>query len=143
MGYTNYYTPKKIMENEIPEQFWNDAEKVLDAIIDKGIALTDWNGDEVFESGHDVINATLMSDNEYPSIVFNGYEEESCENFNLCFDGEWECTKTNYHPYDLAVKCILILAEKYDLLQEWSFDGDKSDEEYTNAEDLLKELKLI
>lgn len=146
MGYTNYWVPKKLNEEQVPEQFWKDAIKVLDKVLERGVKLADGNGDFEFKSGYDLVNYTVMSDNEIPSIVFNGLGENSCETFCLRFDGELECCKTRREPYDLAVKCILMLAGKYGLLKEsegWSFDGAEIEEEYINANNLMMELELI
>lgn len=139
MGYTNYWTPKKLKENEVPEQFWNDCVKALDGVLGSGVHIADGMGKEEYETGRDIINSTTMTDEGHPSIVFNGPEElqEDYETFVLCFDGEWNFCKTARMPYDLAVKCLLILADKYGLLDEWSFDGDCEDEEYVKAHDLL------
>lgn len=107
--------------------------------------IADGMGEEEYETGRDIINSTTMTDKEYPSIVFNGPEElqEDYETFVLCFDGKRNFCKTARKPYDLAVKCLLILADKYGLLDEWSFDGDCEDEEYVKAHDLLFKLQLI
>lgn len=150
MGYTNYWLPKKLKENEVPAQFWKDAEEILDIIISKGVILATGDGEKKLETGHDIINQTTMTDNEYPSIVFNGYcyghggDDESYETFGLTFDGTWNFCKTARLPYDLAVKCILMLAEKYDLLAvdkddgtKWSFDGNDEDEEYKAASEIM------
>lgn len=145
MGYTNYWTPKKLNEEQVPEQFWKDSIKALDGVLSTGVRIGDWVGKDERKSGSDIVNATLMSDNQHPSIVFNGLEElqEDYESFVLCFDGEWNFCKTARMPYDLAVKCLLILADKYGLLDEWSFDGDCEEEEYVKAHDLLFKLQLI
>ena len=39
MGYSIYWTPKKLTEEQVPDQFWKDCEKVLDKIISKGIPI--------------------------------------------------------------------------------------------------------
>lgn len=122
----------------------------MDVIISKGVILATGDGEKKLETGHDIINQTTMTDNEYPSIVFNGYrygnegDDESYETFELDFDGTWNFCKTARLPYDLAVKCILMLAEKYDLLAvdkddgtKWSFDGNDEDEEYKAASEIM------
>lgn len=145
MGYTAYWTPKKLKEKQVPEQFWNDCVKALDGVLSAGVRIGDWEGKNERESGSEIVNTTLMSDNQHPSISFNGLEElqEDHESFVLCFDGEWNFCKTNRKPYDLAVKCVLMLADKYGLLDEWSFDGNCEEEEYVKAHDLLFKLQLI
>jgi len=154
MGYTNYWQTKELTEEQIPAQFWEDAEKVLDKVMASGVELAAGNGVFKFESGHDIINDTLMSDQNHPSICFNGLGEEAYETFCLVFDGDWNFCKTARLPYDLAVKCILMLATKYNLLADtsdedvsgadyWSFDGNETEEEYIRAHDLLVGLELI
>lgn len=151
MGYTNYWTPKKLTEEQIPDQFWDDAEKVLDKIISKGIILASPDGTEVIDCGHKIINYLEPEENRSPGVCFNGFLDRGCETFALVFDGEWNCCKTAREPYDLAVKCILMLAEKYDLLEKedsregriWAFDGDEKDPEYIDANNLMIEMELI
>jgi len=157
MGYTNYWTPKKLTEEQIPAQFWDDAEKVLDKIISKGVILASPDGTEVIDCGHKIINYWEPEENRAPGLCFNGFLDRGCETFALVFDGEWNCCKTAREPYDLAVKCILMLADKYDLLEyeagnhlggdgdkcSWSFDGDEKDPEYIEANNLMIEMELI
>lgn len=152
MGYTNNWKTKELNEKQIPAQFWNDAEKVLDKVMESGVELAAGDGVFKFESGHEIINDTLMSDQNHPSICFNGLGEHSYETFCLVFDGSWNFCKTGREPYDLAVKCMLMLANKYGLLDQmdghdkgecWDFDGECNEEEYIRAHDLLLSLKLI
>lgn len=129
----------------MPEQFWKDVAKALDGVLSTGVRLGDWEGKNERKSGLEIVNATLMIDGKNPSFVFNGLSElqEDYESFVLCFDGTWNFCKTARMPYDLAVKCVLILAKKYDLLIQWSFDGDCDEKEYTDAEELLVKLNLL
>lgn len=157
MGYSIYWTPKKLTEEQIPAQFWNDCEKVLNKIISKGIILATPDGTEVLDSGHKIINYWEPEENGAPGLGFNGFLDRGCETFALVFDGEWNFCKTRREPYDLAVKCILMLADKYDLLENeagnhlngngdkctWCFDGDEKDPEYIEANNLMLELQLV
>jgi hypothetical protein len=150
MGYSIYWTPKKLTEEQVPDQFWKDCEKVLDKIISKGIILATPDGTEVLDSGHKIINYWEPEENKAPGLGFNGFVERGCESFCLVFDGEWNFCKTRREPYDLAVKCILMLADKYDLLENsdvdnrtWSFDGNEKDPEYIEANNLMIEMELI
>ena len=150
MGYSIYWTPKKLTEEQVPDQFWKDCEKVLDKIISKGIILATPDGTEVLDSGHKIINYWEPEENKAPGLGFNGFVDRACESFCLVFDGEWNFCKTRREPYDLAVKCILMLADKYDLLDNsdvdnrtWSFDGDEKDPEYIEANNLMIEMELI
>lgn len=134
----------------MPAQFWDDAEKVLDKIISKGIILASPDGTEVLDLDK-IINYWEPEENRAPGLCFNGFLDRGCETFALVFDGEWNCCKTAREPYDLAVKCILMLAEKYDLLEKedsregriWAFDGDEKDPEYIEANNLMIEMELI
>lgn len=150
MGYTNYWQTKELTEEQIPAQFWKDCEKVLDKIISKGIILATPDGTEVLDSGHKIINYWEPEENRAPGLCFNGFLDRGCESFCLFFDGEWNFCKTRREPYDLAVKCILMLADKYDLLENsdvdnrtWSFDGNEKDPEYIEANNLMIEMELI
>ena len=151
MGYSIYWTPKELTEEQIPAQFWKDCEKVLDKIISKGIILATPDGTEVLDSGHKIINYWEPEENRAPGLCFNGFLDRGCESFCLVFDGEWNFCKTRREPYDLAVKCILMLAEKYDLLEKedsregriWAFDGDEKDPEYIDANNLMIEMEMI
>lgn len=118
-------------------------------IISRGVVLATGDGEKRLETGHDIINQTTMTDSKHPSIVFNGFrftvdDDESYETFALEFNGEWNFCKTARCPYDIAVKCILALADRYDLLKpdeddgsKWSWDGDTDDEEYKNAAEIM------
>lgn len=150
MGYSIYWTPKKLTEEQIPDQFWKDCEKVLDKIISKGVILATPDGTEVLDSGHKIINYWEPEENKAPGLGFNGFVDRACESFCLVFDGEWNFCKTRREPYDLAVKCILMLADKYNLLENsdvdnrtWSFDGNEKDPEYIEANNLMIEMELI
>ena len=135
----------------MPAQFWDDAEKVLDKIFSKGVILASPEGTEVIDCGHKIINYLEPEENRSPGLCFNGFLDRGCETFALVFDGEWNCCKTAREPYDLAVKCILMLAEKYDLLEKedsregriWAFDGDEKDPEYIDANNLMIEMEMI
>jgi len=126
MGYTNYWTPKKM--TSVDENFFKDAEKIINYAISNGIVLADGAGETK------IANAKEAVDYEYNEIVFNGYKDEDYETFSLSFDGEWNFCKTARLPYDQVVKAILILAERHNLLEKpFNFDGDKGEKEYTNA----------
>ena len=144
MGYTNYWTPKSLQPNEIPAQFWDEAEQILGKIISKGVILANGNGTVVITDPKQIV------DREHGTITLNGFEDLSHETFGLEFPGDWNFCKTARKPYDIAVKCILMLAQKYDLLEPetpgdtgWSWDGDEQDTEYINAHNLMVELELI
>ncbi len=144
MGYTAYWTPKSLQPNEIPERFWDEAEQVLGKIISKGVVLANGNGTKVITDPKQIV------DREHGTIIFNGFGDLSHETFGLEFAGDWNFCKTVRKPYDIAVKCILLLAQKHGLLEPekpgdtgWSWDGDEKDTEYINAYNLMLELELI
>lgn len=156
MGYTNYWRTKKLTREQVPENFWKDVEAVLDEIIKSDVKIASGDGTKLYQSGKEVLSSTGVDNSEVtnPYIALNGYEDvcgvdETYETFLLAFDGEFGFCKTARLPYDIAVKCILMLAQDYDLLQVddydnsyWSFDGDIDEEEYTNASELYTVIKL-
>ena len=156
MGYTNYWLPKKLNMEDIPARFWEDAAEILDMVISKGVILAGVHGDKVLTTGKEIIEESKQYEigEGGPSIFFNGYcdpegEDHSYETFGLCFNGTWNFCKTAREPYDLAVKCILMLAEQYDLLKpdevdnsKWSFDGEPEDEEFVKAAELMTIFNL-
>jgi hypothetical protein len=154
MGYTNYWLPKKLNKDEIPAQFWKDAEEILDIIISKGVVLATGDGQYVLSTGQEIIKESNDKEGqEYPAIYFNGYargeEDHSYETFGLVFDGDWNFCKTAREPYDIAVKCILMLADEYDLLKmdeddghTWSFDGRKEDSEFIDAAEIMTAFRI-
>ena len=138
MGYTNYYQDRKREEirDEDFNNFMSDVYKVIESLMQKDYKFMDDRTDEVYKNIDDF---KVKNQNE---IWINGVDNNSCETFRISFDGEWKFCKTARKPYDIAVKAILILCEKYGILKEdFSFDGDKSDSEYINAEKLLDELE--
>lgn len=144
MGYTNYWTPKYIPDPEFNQQFWVDAASLLDIVLGKGIKLATWDGETQINSSSDILNSRDISSDWISKISFNGFydkesgKDESHESFVLSFDGEWNFCKTAEKPYDLAVKLMLMLADKYGYLKEykdyeesninWSFDGNTTND---------------
>lgn len=140
----------------MPAQFWKDAEEILDIIISKGVILANVDGQYVLSTGKEIIKESNNEEGqEYPAIYFNGYRhgpddrDESYETFGLVFDGTWNFCKTARLPYDIAVKCILMLAEEYDLLKEdkddgtkWSFDGNNREQEYIDAAEIMTVFRI-
>ena len=153
MGYTNYWSPKELTREEIPEAFWSDCAAVINAVLRKGIRLGDGVGKKEYKSGEELIGASQSA--RTPCIVFNGLEElgEDYETFALYFDGDWSFCKTAHEPYDVAVKCILMLAKKYELLMPrdenegepggFSWDGDEGDPEYQDASEIITAFEIF
>lgn len=130
MGYTNYWKPKKF--DSVDRGFMADAEKIIDyAILSEGVVLTNGDEETLIGSGKEAF--------DNGEIIFNGYGEDAHEGFCLSFDGKWAFCKTAHKPYDQVVKAVLILAEKYGLLEgPFAFDGDRREKEYKAGKRLLE-----
>lgn len=123
MGYTNYFIPARKF---FTEGFLATVKKIIEA---SGVSIVNGLGEP----------KTLPVVGER-GIILNGDGEEGCETFVLRVGGGREFCKTNRRPYDLVVKAILLVAEKEGHVIEWSFDGDKTDEEYTAAVGFLESI---
>lgn len=137
MGYTNYYhakNRKKINDSDF-KNFMSDTYKAVEILMQKGFKFADDRTDEIYK---DIDDFKAKNQKE---IWLNGVGDDSHETFLLDFKGSWAFCKTARKPYDLAVKVILILAEKHNILKEpFDFDGDRTDLEFTNAEAFIKGL---
>ena len=136
MGYTNYYRAKNRKKiNEVDFQnFMSDTYKAVEILMQKGFKFADDRTDEIYKNIDD-----FKAKNQ-KEIWLNGVGDDSHEAFLLDFKGSWAFCKTARKPYDLAVKAILILAEKHEILKEpFDFDGDRSDGEFINARTFIKE----
>lgn len=135
MGYTNYYhakNRKKINDSDF-KNFMSDTYKAVEILMQKGFKFTDDRTDEIYK---DIDDFKAKNQKE---IWLNGVGDDSHETFLLDFKGSWAFCKTARKPYDLAVKAILILAEKHGILKEpFSFDGDRTDIEFKDAEAFIK-----
>jgi len=144
IGYTNYWRTKRIPKNELPQEFLTEVENSLDKIISQGIQLADGSGEKLYKNGKQIVDKAMKANPDYFILSLNGYGEDCYESFVFDTSGDHNFCKTARCNYDIAVKCILILAEKYQLLSingegsYWSFDGKRSDEEYQAAAKLLK-----
>ena len=124
MGYTNYWNLEK---TEFTEEFLEDVKKIIDLANGSGIDLANGSG---FEGTKPIIEKEVIS--------LNGMEPEDYETFYLGGEKGFGFCKTARRPYDAVVKAILILAEKHGVVSGFSFDGDKTEIEYKNAERLLQ-----
>lgn len=120
MGYTNYWSVKE----EVKEFEPGFIKKAKEIIKESGIAIVGSHGKA---NTKPILTSTL--------ICFNGLEDDSYETFyiNLNYgikghDGFGFC-KTARCNYDVVVKAILMLLERYNYLDEWSFDGEKDETE--------------
>lgn len=137
MGYTNYYhakNRKKINDSDF-KNFMNDTYKAVEILMKKGFKFADDRTDEIYK---DIDDFKAKNQNE---IWLNGVGDDSHEPFILDFKGSWEFCKTARKPYDIAVKAILILAERHGILKNpFDFDGDRTDLEFVNAKAILENL---
>lgn len=127
MGYTNYWEVKE-KPQEFPKELLKDINKVKTSaimnFIDFKILRLDKKG-----------------------IIIQGNCEDFCieviEPKGRCvgFDSFRFC-KTNRHPYDAVIKCVIMLCINHGIFSSWSFDGDEVDEEYLAAIELMKSAGL-
>lgn len=128
MGYTNYYTSVKA--DKFPRAFIDDVTKI---IKNSPCHLVGWNETDI-EATPDVTETR---------IALNGLLSNGHESFVLVPSGEWAFCKTCEKPYDVVVKAILILAQKYGVVSEWRYDkadNEPFDIHYTDAEQLLTDV---
>lgn len=128
MGYTNFYTSVKA--DKFPRAFIDDVTKI---IKHSPCHLVGWNETDI-EATPDVTETR---------IALNGLLNNGHESFVLAPDGEWAFCKTCEKPYDVVVKAILILAQKYGVVSEWHYDkadNEPFDIHYTDAEQLLTDV---
>lgn len=126
MGYTNYWNLKTNIK-KFDSKFLEDAKKIID---DCGVELANYNGTA---GTSPTINETLIS--------FNGVGDDSHETFyiNLKEPEDFSFCKTARKPYDVVVKCFLMLLQKYGYLTKpFSFDGNANEQEYIYAEQIFK-----
>ncbi len=134
MGYTNYWTPKtRSLKPEIlTEEFMSDVRKLVDVANQNGIKCK--------------LRETEMSlcieDEEGFSESFLLDTEKERNSGGMGFT--WFCfCKTCGCSFDAVVKCAIEIAVKHDIFcDEWSFDGDYSDEEYVKAVELAKKADV-
>ena len=137
MGYTNYYHAKNRnrIKKVIFQSFMNETYKAIEILMQKGFKFADDRTDEIYKNIDD-----FRAKNQ-KEIWLNGVGDDSHEPFILDFKGSWAFCKTARKPYDIAVKAILILAEKHGILKSpFSFDGDRTDLEFVNAKAITKIL---
>lgn len=128
MGYTNYW---KLEKTEFTEEFLEDVKKIIEVANGSGIDLANGSG---FDGTKPIVEKEIIS--------LNGMEPEDYETFYLGGKKGFCFCKTARRPYDAVVKAILILAEKHGIVSDFSFDGDKTEEEYLTAKLLLEKANL-
>lgn len=121
MGYTRYW----IRTNEpITEEFIEEVNKILRDCARKGIAIRNYDG-----NGKPTVSLER--------IAFNGNGKEGLDHESFVIDNnesDFEFCKTARKPYDYAVRRVLHVAKKYNLVKDVGSDGANngiySDEEY-------------
>ena len=130
MGYTNYWTPniKKIDETvEFPKEMLDQMEKVR-ATFNNAVMSQEIQAKQ--------ISTILLGD----TICLNG----TCEGFEFDLRKDarmgdrlgvdsWTFCKTCREPYDMAVKCFLMLLQRYGFITDWSHDDNNRCDTYKNA----------
>ena len=144
MGYTNYWQTAQTNWEDVPEGFVEEAKAALDKVIKSGVKL---GLDNIrYKSAKEIFDVANIAGctNKYFTIMFNGCDDNSCETFIFTTDGSNRFCKTNRCNYDIAVKAIIMLAEKYQLLRPnphdgsyWDFDGKRTDQEFIDAYNLI------
>lgn len=134
MGYTNYWTPKtRSPKPEIlTEEFRSDVRKLVEVANQNGIKC------ELSETR----KSLCIEDEEGFSESFFLDTEKESNSGGMGFS--WFCfCKTCGTRFDAVVKCAIEIAVKHDIFcDEWSFDGDYSDEEYVKAVELAKKADV-
>ena len=134
MGYTNYWTPKtRSPKPEIfTKEFRDDLKKLVQTANENGIKCKMEEGEKYVL----VKDEAMTSESFYLdfSLTDRGHHYGfTC--FTFC--------KTCAEPFDAVVKCAIEIAVKHDIFcDDWSFDGDYSDEEYVKAVELAKKADV-
>ena len=125
MGYTNYWTPKKVSAKKFKE-FSDMCKKLHDNLPETTDIAGGYYADNVIKIGEG------MGEGGKPeftkdTVRFNGVGELSHETFSIVLnDNEWNFCKTARKPYDLLV-CSCLLASAEILGYEISSDGNLDD----------------
>ena len=130
MGYTNYWKPNhaKIAETTaFPKEMLDQMKKVRETfnagVMDKSI-------------DSDLVASVTLGD----TISVRG----SCEGFDFCLSKDpqmntrfgidsWCFCKTCREPYDMVVKCFLMLLQRYGFITNWSHDDNNRCDTYKDA----------
>ena len=130
MGYTNHWTPNLDKINntvEFPKEMLDQMEKVR----------ATFNADVM--SGKiqsDLIGSVTLGDTICLTGTSEGFE------FDLCKDSRtgdrigvdsWTFCKTSRDPYDMAVKCFLMLLQRYGFITKWNHEDSNRSDIYKDA----------
>jgi len=130
MGYTHYWTPKKVSAKKFKD--FSDTCKILhDNLPDKSDTAGGYHSDGkiVIGDGSGHLNLSTDDKPEFSKdiVCFNGVGEDSHETFVIAHkQTDWEFCKTARKPYDLLV-CACLLAAIDILDYKITSDGDLND----------------
>ena len=131
MGYTNYWT--KTNKKRFSPGIIGLVNKILYTYEQK-------SGEKVVKGFFCKDKAPTVTDTR---IHFNVNKEDSGEDFFIDLkEGDDEFCKTGREPYDAAVKAVLMVLKSAGYLDEWHFDGDTEEDEYTAGIKLLQDAGI-
>jgi hypothetical protein len=127
MGWTHYWERERELPTDAFEMAAKDCKLVLTAI------------DTPFKGYHCQGDPILTA----KEIIFSGFEGQSCEPFSIKaieiprFSGKpvFSYCKTEHLPYDLGVKCALIILKHY-LGKQIRIMSDGKNEDWNDAKQL-------
>lgn len=130
MGYTNYWTPNKekiATTKEFPKEMLDQMEKVR-ATFNDGVMSK--------EIQSNLISSVTLGDAICLTGTCEGFEfdlrKDSRMGDRIGVDS-WKFCKTCREPYDMAVKCFLMLLKKYGFITDWSHDDSNRCDTYKKA----------
>lgn len=121
MGYTHYYTPKKVTDDQW-ENFIDTVKKLYKAIPDTTIIKDGFGEDQP-------IFGSILPELNKPAVWFNGDASQGLEHETFLIlknDLKWQFCKTARKPYDFMV-CLTLLAARDILKFDVSSDGNIDD----------------
>ena len=130
MGYTNHWTPnlEKINNTvEFPKEMLEQMEKVRATFNDDVMAG---------KIEAELISSVTLGDTICLSGTCEGFEFDLCKDSRL---GErigvdtFTFCKTARDPYDMAVKCFLMLLQRYGFITRWNHEDSNRSEIYKDA----------
>ena len=130
MGYTNYWTPNKekiATTKEFPKEMLDQMEKVR-ATFNDGVMSK--------EIQSNLISSVTLGDTICLTGTCEGFEfdlrKDSRMGDRIGVDS-WKFCKTCREPYDMAVKCFIMLLKKYGFITDWSHDDSNRCDTYKKA----------
>lgn len=142
MGYTHYWSYDENLNRQNLSHALVDAAKVVRAVQEQGIVLCGGLGEgepEISEFGI-VLNGDASQDLDHETFMFP-MRPEFADRAKKLHGNLWDFTKTARKPYDLAV-CAILLVLKHHLDNQIriSSDGDREEDEWLPAEQLVEGL---